>query len=165
MKDNNSNTQLKNEMDVDFKEIARNIVKRVYKYIGAGSGRAVFDLGNEYVVKVAKNIRGIAQNEAEYKISLTSDTHLFAKISHTSEGFRFLIMEKAEKIKHISFVWNYFNVKNNKELFQTKELQDIACKYNLTLRDLGRVTNWGQINGKPIIVDYGFTQEVRRKYY
>lgn len=33
------------------------------KYIGSGSSRNVFDLGNGYVMKVAKNLAGIAQNK------------------------------------------------------------------------------------------------------
>ena len=41
-----------------------------YIYIGSGSSRNVFDLGNGYVMKVAKNIAGIAQNKSEYRISL-----------------------------------------------------------------------------------------------
>lgn len=165
MKDDKSNVLSRIETDTDFKEIILNIVRRVYKCIGVGSGRLVFDLGNEYVVKVAKNIRGIAQNEAEYKIAVTSDTYLFAKILRASESFRFLIMEKTEKIQSISFVWNYFNVKSNKELFKIKELQDISRKYKLEIRDLGRAKNWGQINGKPIIIDYGFTKEISKKLY
>lgn len=165
MVDNKSEAQTDMKMNVDFEQIALNIRRRSYKCIGVGSGRIVFDLGNKYVVKVAKNVRGIAQNESEYKIALDDDTQLFAKILHASERFRFLIMEKAEKIKNISYVWNYYNVKNNEELYQLKELQDISRKYNLVLRDFGRTANWGQINGKPIIIDYGFTQQVCKKFY
>lgn len=151
--------------NVDFKQISLNIRRGAYKCIGIGSGRIVFDLGNGYVVKAAKNKRGIAQNEAEYKISLADDSDLFAKIPSASERFRLLIMDKADKIKDISYVWNYFNVRNNRELYQIKKLQDISSRYGLLLIDLGRSVNWGQINGKPVIIDYGFTKEVRIRYY
>ena len=154
------------QINVDFKEIALNIRRRNYEYIGAGSGRKVFDLGNGYVVKAAKNIRGIAQNQAEYKISLTADDNdLFLKILNVSEGFRLLIMEKAEKVRSISYVWNYFNVKSNKELYKVKELQDISSKYDLVLRDFGSPNNWGRVGDRPVIIDYGFTQQVRKKFY
>jgi hypothetical protein len=130
-----------------------------------GSGRKVFDLGNGYVVKAARSQRGIGQNEAEYKIALTDKSGLFANIPRVSERFTFLIMDKADRIKDINYVWNYFNVKNNQELYQIQKIQDISSKYGLLLWDLGRAVNWGQINGKPIIIDYGYTQDVRRRFY
>lgn len=151
--------------DIDFRQISSDLNKRKYRYLGTGSGRVVFDLGDGNVVKVAKNRKGIAQNEAEYKISMHNDTSLLAKVSCISERSTFLIMERAKKIQGISFVWKYFRVNSNKELYQIKELQDISEKHSLEIKDFGRAVNWGQINGKPIIIDYGFTQQVRRKFY
>lgn len=153
------------DSNIDFEQISNNIRKRTYNYLGAGSGRMVFDLGNGNVVKAAKNRRGTAQNEAEYKIALENNTHLLAKISQISEGSTMLIMEKAEKIRSISFVWEYFKVRSNSQLYKVEELKEICNKCNLEIRDFGRSANWGKINGKPIIIDYGFTHEVYRKYY
>ena len=59
--------------------ILLNISRGYYKYIGEGSSRIVYDLGNRYVLKVAKNLAGIAQNKSEYKISSYDETNLFAK--------------------------------------------------------------------------------------
>jgi len=146
-------------MDVDYKDISANLRKSSYKYLGSGSGRKVYDLGNGYVVKVAKNRFGISQNMTEYKIALNDNNPLFAKVLHASERFRFLIMEKAEKINNISHIWEYFNTKSNRTLYQIKELQDISSKYHIILSDLGRSANWGQINEKPVIIDYGFTRK------
>jgi hypothetical protein len=157
--------QQDNCTNIDFKQISLNLRRRTYKYIGSGSGRVVFDLGNQYVVKAARNKKGIGQNEAEYKIALADKSELFAKIPCVSDGYRLLIMEKAEKVRDISFVWKYFNVKNNKELFQLEEFQDISSTHHLLLRDFGRHVNWGKINGRPVIIDYGFTKEVFKKYF
>jgi len=153
------------DKNVDFMQISINLKRKAYKFIGMGSGRLVFDMGNGYVVKVARNQKGIGQNKAEYKVALVDDSDLFAKILSVSEGFQFVIMDKADKIKDITFVWDYFNVKNNHELCQTKKLQDISSRYGLLFSDLTRAVNWGQINGKPVIIDYGFTREVRRRFY
>lgn len=163
MEFNKSEEKIDNNFD--FKQMYLDIRRGAYRCIGMGSGRIVFDLGNGYVVKVARNMKGIAQNEAEYKISLEDDSGLFGNIPAVSERFRFLIMDKADRIKDISYVWNYFNVKNNKALYQIQKLQDISSRYGLLLRDLGRSVNWGQLNGKPIIIDFGFTQEVYRRFY
>lgn len=137
----------------------------MYKYIGSGSSRKVFDLGNGYVVKVAKNKAGIAQNKMEYKISLTDSSNLFAKVIQASENFYILIMEKADKIDNFSYVCDYFKVDNILQLLTLKEFQNLHYKYNLLLNDLRRTSSWGIINGKPVIIDYGFTKEIRERYY
>lgn len=152
-------------MDVDLNQIIINIQKNRYTRIGAGSGRRVFDLGNGTVVKMAKNIRGIAQNAAESKIASNDGSPLFARVLYASDDGMFLIMEKAELINHISTVWNYFNVESNRELYHVKALQELSLKHSLLLTDLRRPVNWGIIKGRPVIIDYGFTQRVRNRYY
>jgi len=152
-------------MRVDFEQIKSNIRDGAYKSIGSGSGRRVFDLDNGYVVKVAKNRKGIAQNEAEYQISSRSNSVLFAKVLQVSEDYRMLIMQKAEVIKHISEVWEYFNVQNNRALYYVEEIRYISSEYNLLMADLYRPVNWGKINSRPVIIDFGFTKRVRKKYY
>lgn len=152
-------------MRIDFEQIKSNIRDGAYESLGSGSGRRVFDLNNGYVVKVAKNRKGIAQNEAEFQIASSSNSELFANILQVSEDYRMLIMQKAEMIKHISEVWEYFHVKNNREFYKVAEIQYIASQYNLLMADLYRPVNWGKINSKPVIIDFGFTRKVRKKYY
>lgn len=148
-----------------FNEIMLNIKRGYYQYIGSGSGREVFDLGNGYVIKVAKNKAGIAQNKSEYKISSYDDSDLFAKVIQASDDFSLLIMQKANKISNILYVFSYFNVKSKRELMRSKELQNIRRTYNLLLDDLSRKSSWGIINERPVIIDYGFTREVAERYY
>lgn len=136
-----------------------------YRYIGSGSSRKVFDLGNGYVVKVAKNNAGIAQNKMEYRISLTDSSNLFAKVIQASDDFYAIVMQKADKIYDFSYVCNYFNVESIRDVINLKKFQNIHYRYNLLLNDLCRTSSWGIINGKPIIIDYGFTKEIRERYY
>ncbi|SFD01795.1 hypothetical protein [Clostridium uliginosum] len=152
-------------MAIVFNRIMFNLRRGYYRYIGSGSGRQVFDLGNGYVIKVARNRAGIAQNMCEYKISFNDPSDLFAKVIKVSNDFNLLIMQKANKVYNISYVWKYFNITNKRELFNLKELQNIMRKYNLLLADLDRESSWGIINGRPVIIDYGFTREVRERYY
>jgi len=151
-------------MRFNIDQIILNLNKRSYKYIGSGSGRKVFDLGNGYVVKVAKNSKGVAQNKAEFEIASGCRSRLFAKIPIASRDFSLLIMEKADRIRHMSKVWSYYNVSSNKELFQLKELMDIPT-YGLLLPDLRKSASWGIIKNRPVIIDYGFTWYVKNKYY
>ena len=146
-----------------FRMISYNIKNGYYKIIGKGSARSVYDLEDGRVVKVARNIKGIAQNTVEYNIDFYDDTGLFAHVRAVSDDFHYLVMDKAKGIKDISYVWNYYNVRNNRELFQ--KIGYVPSKYNLMIRDLGRAVNWGQINGRPVIIDYGFTRQVSRRFY
>lgn len=146
-----------------FWQISNQIENGGYTQLGEGSSRAVYDLGNGKVVKLAKNSRGIAQNNVEFQIALEDKSGLFAKVRGVSEDFRYLIMDKATVIDDISYVWDYYQVRGNRELYQ--KLSRVSSKYNLMVRDFGRAVNWGQIEGKPIIIDYGFTRQVQKKFY
>lgn len=134
-------------------------------YIGSGSSRNVFDLRNGYVMKVAKNRAGIAQNKNEYIISLMDSSNLFADVISVSKGFDVLVMRKAYRIKNFRDILDYYNVRSEEELFSLSAFQNIQYKYNLIGADLRRVSSWGIINGIPKIIDYGFTKEVSEKYY
>ena len=150
---------------VDFDNITQNIKRgNYYTVIGSGSGRIVFDMGNGYVVKMAKNKKGIAQNKAEYQIATADHSDLFAKIVTVSEGYRYLIMEKAKQIRSIAEVWKYFHVNNNRELSRLDLFQNITQKYDLLMGDLYRKTSWGFVKEKLVIIDYGFTRETKKLY-
>ncbi|MDD3173009.1 MAG: hypothetical protein PHF63_05025 [Herbinix sp.] len=151
-------------MRIDFEYIKNNIEKRNYNFIGSGSGRHVYDLGNGYVVKMAKNKRGLLQNKAEHEIASTNNSRIFARIVAVSKDYHFLIMEKAEKLRSATEILLYYKVDSFRELFRLNDFKDFTEKYNLVLVDLRRLNSWGMIKGKPVIIDYGFTREVR-KYY
>jgi hypothetical protein len=148
-----------------FRRISYNLAKGRYRFIGKGSGRNVYDLGNGEVVKSAKNMKGIAQNIEEYRIALADDSGMFARVYDVSGDYRYLIMDKADGVRDISQIWRYFHVRSNDELYQLRILQEISFRYDLLIRDLGRAANWGLIGGRPVIVDYGFTRDVRRRFY
>lgn len=152
-------------MAFSFNQIMFNIQRGYYRYIGSGTGRSVFDLGNGYVIKVARNTAGIAQNLSECEISLNDHSNLFAKVVQVSNDFKLIIMQKADKLSNISYVWNYYNVKNKLELLSLPGIRNAIRKYNLLFGDLDRASSWGLINGRPVIIDYGFTREVKNGFY
>ncbi|EKQ55809.1 MULTISPECIES: hypothetical protein [unclassified Clostridium] len=148
-----------------FDKIKFNIKRGYYRYIGSGSCRDVFDLGNGYIIKVARNMAGIAQNKCEYSISCYDNSDLFAKVVKVSNDFNLLIMEKADKVYDLSYVCMFFDVRNTSELIKSKDLRNIKQDYNLLLDDLERASSWGTIKGRPVIIDYGFTKDVWARYY
>lgn len=145
--------------------IIENMQNGAYPVLGTGSGRIAYDLLDGTVLKVARNIKGYAQNQVEYIISEMDESDLFAKVLFLSKDNYYLIMEKAEPVTDFALVRSYFHVNTNRELFQLNNLNYIPHKYNLLISDLCRPVNWGMLNGRPVIIDYGFTGRIRRKYY
>lgn len=152
-------------MFIDFNDIILGLRNGKFVYIGSGSSREVYDLENGYVVKVAKNKAGIEQNRAEYYISNNDYSGIFAKVIGVSKDYSLLVMRKAKKIKDIKFVWGYFNAKNKHEFYKSNHMQRLKNEYKLLLGDFEKSSSWGIINGRPVIIDYGFTRYVERKYY
>jgi len=67
--------------------------------IGSGSGRIVYDIDGEKVLKLSKNPKGIAQNEAETNAGYYRDTHdIVAIVFDSAEDNSWLIAEKAKKV-------------------------------------------------------------------
>lgn len=150
---------------MDLSLIIDHLSNGAYPLLGSGSGRRVYDLENGTALKAARNAKGYAQNQVESIISEMDDSDLFAKVLFISPDNRYLIMEKADPVSDFSVIRDYFHVKTNRELFQLGDFQYIPHKYNLLTVDLCRPANWGFIHGRPVIIDYGFTRRVRRKYY
>jgi hypothetical protein len=152
-------------MRIDFDHIRQKIDENKYPVLGFGTGRTVYDADNGYVVKVARNKKGIVQNKAEQQISSQDEDDIFAKILAVSEDSKYLIMEKAEKVNSISEVWKYYNVHSNRELFRLEQFRGLTTKYGLLYADLYRKDSWGLVKEKPLIIDFGFTRETRKYYF
>lgn len=154
-----------NVIPYDFNVINDNIRQRNYNFINSGSGRRVFDIGDGYVVKVAKNRKGIAQNEVEYRIKSDTNSPIFASISGISPDHQYLIMEKAARIYHISYILRYYKVHHMRELINRDDIRYVIRTHQLMPVDLYKPSNWGIVNEEPVIIDYGFTWQVKRRYY
>jgi hypothetical protein len=73
--------------------------------IGSGSSRIVFKIDDEKVLKLARNIKGVAQNEAEFDNSNNYLlNHIVAKVFDVdNENFLWLEMELASKVNFKMF--------------------------------------------------------------
>lgn len=152
-------------MIFDFEGIKRNIRQHSYRSLGTGSGRQIYDLGNGYVVKVARNRKGIAQNRAEFQIYKSWGNELFAPVVAASPSLNMIIMERANRLSNLSSVWRYFGVRNNYELKHIPQIHSAIEKNNLVFSDLRRPSSWGTIKGRPVIIDFGLTRLVHKQYY
>lgn len=152
-------------MYIDIEYILYGIKSGMYRYIGAGSARKVYDLNNGFVMKIARNIRGIAQNEAEFLIFNDEYSPLLAKVYFVSDDYKYLIMRKADPIKNEKEFLNCFNIKEKKEIRNNEMIKEIHDKYNLIWADLYKFTSWGRLNNRCVLIDYGYTKEIYNKYY
>lgn len=152
-------------MNIDFDRIRSDIHSRKFQFLGSGAGRRVYDMGNGYVVKIAKNGFGIRQNRNEYQLSLTYQGELLAKVISVSEGYRMLIMQAAMALQGMKPVLDYFHVRTSRGLTNVPDLVDFAKKHHLVMREFIVSRNWGLIGNKPIIIDYGFIKRRRRRRF
>lgn len=165
--------------------------------IGTGSSRVAFVIpynGRETVLKIAKNEKGMAQNEFEaqrledwyiQKIGL-----FIPLIDYDEENNRptWIHTEKAEKCRAADFKkacggtpgdlvayaqkvigqrvgWGGNADKIDGELEFVQNFVDYAGNYGDPIGDLGRLVNWGMFNGSPVILDVGLSHDVFDKYY
>lgn len=152
-------------MEYNFKELIAGIKNGEYKLIGSGSSRKVYDLNDGNVIKIAKDVRGIYQNQAENKIYLSHKSKFFAQIVAVSDDNKCLIMPKAGKIKNIHTVYRYYNVKNINSLVMVDNFYHDIKNNSLGKGDLIRPSSWGYIGDVPVMIDYGLTRGIYKKYY
>ncbi len=85
--------------------------------IGEGQGRSVYKLQNGTVLKVAKNLGGLSQNEAEATVCKSESTSdIFPKIFELGPEAAWLIAEEAKPMTRVRFSaitgipWNEFQL-------------------------------------------------------
>ncbi len=160
--------------------------------VGRGSSRIVFKLPANKVIKIARNLKGMAQNKAEIDISGDGfSNEIIAKVfDHDINGswleaeFASPLTEHASIFKEImgfrfdEFAlqiqnWSTTSFKRKNDQIAGTDLfshaTDLINNYNLPWQDLVRKSSWGIVerNGQkiPVIIDYGLTQEVYEKFY
>jgi hypothetical protein len=191
--------------DKTFKSRVEYAKQRAPK-IGGGSSRVAFiipDNGRETVLKVAKNKKGVAQNEAE--VDILTDGYVgkmdivIPLIDYDRENPQptWLQTELAQKasekklcqIMKCGALWQLAAYADNQignrswginyakqhletlspedqEIFHeyANQLADLVSSTPLKMADFGRAANWGLYNGKPVVIDLGFTDSVSELY-
>lgn len=164
------------------------------KKLGVGSSREVFEIDSNWVIKVAKNDKGLAQNNVEGDYSATRMYDFIPKIKDKDDEDRWVIVEKCEKITKKEFEsltklsfeffcqflreYDKIEVKCMKVKFSEeveKELndedsfiysvRDLLGNYDMLPGDFEKLNSFGKHNNKIKIIDWGFTKEVHKTYY
>jgi hypothetical protein len=154
-------------------------------HLSSGSSRIVYKTSDGTAIKLAKNNKGLAQNEAEAKLKLKSD--YINKVIKSDKNFKWIEVPLLEKITEkefeelTSFKFKDFEKamgveisskktkpKNFDDISKSELFKDMvkACKkHNLLYGDIVRISSWGQKNNKPILIDAGLTKKIYEEYY
>ena len=165
--------------------------------IGSGSSRVAFKLpyqGRSTVLKIAKNKKGMAQNEHEAQ--MLTDYYLkrlnivipIIDYDEQSQSPTWIHTEFANKAKPSDFkkqcggelkdlisyalkvtgkdgpAWGN-SEKINEYSDLAQEFVDIIGSYDLPIADFGRVANWGIYEGRLVIIDIGLSYDVYEEHY
>lgn len=165
------------------------------KRIAQGSARIIFEIDDKTVLKLAKNAKGIAQNEVER--SLSNDymvpENIIAKVLEEDERDRWIVMERAKKISSGRFkqlmdginilnFYYYIRQQTDRQRAQywmvnpeveeklnenefTQDLVGMINNFDLEIGDFRRPSSFGEIDGRLVLTDYGLTKKVYKKYY
>lgn len=186
----------------DLKTVLRNIerletynarkkyAERNLKHLSSGSSRVVLTFGDS-VIKLAKNDKGLAQNEAETKASKLSSKAINKVLSH-AKNFVWIEVPMVKKLTESRFQeltdmefedfgealrYALKSISGNTQLKKPKnydtvsksklfmELSKIGKKLDLMPGDLARVSSYGEKDGKVVLIDSGLTSKVFKDYY
>jgi len=162
--------------------------KKKHALIGEGSSRVVFKLSEDSVIKIAKNEKGVSQNLEESKPQmqrdctnriLLSDTHgnwivvrLAKRISKNRfkelTGFDFDSFSNLlfYKFNNEASGWkdskNYNDIMSS-DLFECLTSWIIEC--DPQIGDIIKIDSWGEVDSKPVLMDYGLSKKIYRDYY
>lgn len=183
-------TVLSNIEKLETYNARKKYAERNLKHLSSGSSRIVYLTPDKTIVKLAKNDKGIAQNEAESNPEMKSQ--YLNKILSRADNNAWLETCYLEKISEKDFEemtgldfedfgesirYGLRKVSDNKDIEKPKnfdkvsesdiykELKDIGEKFKLLPGDMARISSWGEKDGRPVLIDAGLTKDIFDEYY
>jgi hypothetical protein len=161
--------------------------QRLLDKVGAGSGRAVFRIDDEKVMKIALDQVGVAQNEAEGE-EYKQNYDVLARVFDVDHEYTWIEMELAKRISPSRFkqlvgvdldtlmLWLSSTLvrydKNAPDLGENEfagNLQSFAGDYQYRVPgDFQKINSYGEVlrDGQPtvVLVDFGFSRASEKLY-
>jgi hypothetical protein len=167
------------------------VAQRLEK-LGSGSSRAAYLIDNDTVLKLAINKKGLAQNQVESDVANLYDI-VPEVIDADYDDDVWIICKRANKLKSpkrfeelTKISWENFAKALVYELIGRREgkpipkpdnmdqlwddeffssVVDMAVNYDMPVGDLTRLGSYGELDGKPVVIDTGLTKDVLNQYY
>lgn len=147
-----------------------------------GSSRLVYFIGDNKVLKLAKNKKGIEQNKMESNLEIQKNySDIIAHLYDYDPNGKWIIQEKLEyidesifwKLTRINFgqicSWIESEFIFGNDILGKKKfcimLKNLIIDFDLDKQDIVNIKNWGEIGGKVKLLDFGLSNGVRKKLY
>ncbi|GLC32227.1 hypothetical protein [Clostridium omnivorum] len=149
-------------------ETDKYLIESNLHFIGKGSGRKVYAIDENYVIKVPRNTSGVLQNKVENNIFNSANESLkeyLCPIEYYKNDI--IIMKRALPLNSIITnrglnMLQILNTRKKSEFF--KEMKPLLKYYDLLYEDIIAISSWGILNNKPVLIDYGCTNKIYDKY-
>lgn len=165
--------------------------KSIFNQLASGSSRVVFEYDNDYVLKVAKNEKGIAQNKLEND-GFIQQSDCVTKIIKEGNDNSWLLVQRAKKITpkmfegltgiNFKLFGNYIDARVNFKKYYIAQMSkeeldklsdnefvndvlDIMVNFDMPIGDIARISSWGEVGGKAVLTDYGLSKDIYNEYY
>ncbi len=163
--------------------------------LGSGSSRVVYLIDDNTVLKLAKNKKGIAQNQLEAE-AWHSMYGIFAEVYETEPNGLWIEMQRARKAKKSDFKnitghtfeefvnyvmayrecytrhrgWRHYDEPNWEDYEDSEFFSDVQSFLGDTglesVGDFVRISSWGVVNNDELVmVDYGLNDDIYETYY
>lgn len=162
--------------------------------LSSGSSRIVFKIDEEKALKLAKNKKGLAQNEVEHNYSTDHYINpLFADVYDVHPQYQWIEMELAKKLttsrfqqltghnfKDFANAILYFDKSRQSglnpyekpekydEYWEDEFIYDVfqyVGNYDVPSGDIARISSWGDFGDEVKLIDYGLDNNVSNEYY
>ena len=170
--------------------------KRNFKRLAAGSARVVFEYDNDHVLKLAKNAKGVAQNNIESDGFIArAYSDIVASVVASDSDKLWVVAQKAKRVSpkrfesvlgitvedlglYLMYRVEYKDyIKERALRVQEKiegrpeteewvnQIMDLAVNFGMPTGDFGRISSYGEIDGRVVLTDYGLTKGVHEEFY
>jgi hypothetical protein len=157
-----------------------------YHMVGFGTSRDVFALDINYVLKVATSKAGLAQNAVEYHVSSSYSDLPVAHVVYAAQNDLFLMVDRAKQLVPEHFLETYGmefeafaemleemyqggSIYRRQKIYRklTPQLRTLLAslqRRKISIYDLDRKEQWGDVNETPVIIDYGMNPGAAKDY-
>jgi hypothetical protein len=184
-------TILKNIAALETYKARKDYAEKNLEHLSSGSSRIVYLSPKKTIIKMAKNDRGLAQNEAEKNASKIDSKYLNKALGCAS-NYAWIEVPYLEKmtvkdfknmtdidfddfgesirfsLKKISGNTDTEKPEGYDEISKSsffKEINEIGKKLDLMPGDLARISSFGGKDNHPVLIDVGLTKKVFEDFY
>ena len=141
-------------------------IENNFLFLGEGIARKVYALDDDHVIKIAKGVDGLFQNQVEYYVYRKVNTKLLSYLCPIlAFNPKMILMKRAiplskyNRNKRI----NLNTIREEKN--SAADLNYLAERYYLYYNDIVSSSSWGELNNKNVLIDYGCTSVAGDRYY